>query len=184
MQELLEALLRYAQQVLYAHYMVPAEGVTPQQVARAQALLDELATLARLHTPAEAFDGRLLELYTVIPRKMAKVEDYLVGALDTPEAVSAAAALLSEEQALLDVMAGQVKRNEQSRGGEGEPPSLPEAMYHRLTLQAVREAAECLMLANGTTTTLDVKRLLRRQGYWAVQAHVSFLMDVLAGPAG
>ena len=42
-----------------------------------------------------------------------------------------------------------------------------------LTDAAVRDAAVTTSAQTGTTTTLDVKRQLRREGYWAVQADVS-----------
>ena len=43
----------------------------------------------------------------------------------------------------------------------------------RINRQAVRMAATTLMLAEGSTTTLDVKNRLRKQGYLAQQADVS-----------
>ncbi|EAY30587.1 WGR domain-containing protein [Microscilla marina] len=46
-----------------------------------------------------------------------------------------------------------------------------------LTKDAVKEAAEDLIEAFGTTTTLDVKNKLRQQGFQALQAEVSTLMD-------
>ncbi|WP_299456943.1 WGR domain-containing protein [uncultured Microscilla sp.] len=48
-----------------------------------------------------------------------------------------------------------------------------------LTKDAVKEAAEDLIEAFGTTTTLDVKNKLRQQGFQALQAEVSTLMDAV-----
>lgn len=48
-----------------------------------------------------------------------------------------------------------------------------------LTQEAVKEAAEDLIEAFGTTTTLDVKNKLRQQGFQAMQADVSRLMDIV-----
>ena len=45
---------------------------------------------------------------------------------------------------------------------------------------AIKQAAEHLMLSNGATTTLEVKSLLRQQGYHAVQSDVSMWMDRLS----
>lgn len=45
--------------------------------------------------------------------------------------------------------------------------------FLRVTDAAVRFAAAEASLATGTTTTLDVKRVLRAHGFWAVQADVS-----------
>ena len=52
--------------------------------------------------------------------------------------------------------------------------------YYTLSTAAVMDTAISLMQENGTTTTLEVKRSLRNQGYWAVQATVSRLMQYLA----
>jgi len=45
---------------------------------------------------------------------------------------------------------------------------------------AVKQAAEHLLLSNGQTTTLEVKTLLREQGFEAYQADVSQWMDRLS----
>ncbi|MEL6614846.1 MAG: hypothetical protein AAFQ43_03860 [Bacteroidota bacterium] len=45
--------------------------------------------------------------------------------------------------------------------------------YLSLTDRAVRAAAVADATRTGTTTTLDIKRALRRRGYWATQADVS-----------
>lgn len=52
--------------------------------------------------------------------------------------------------------------------------------YYTISDGAVLEAALLLMLENGTTTTLEVKQVLRAHGYWAIQADVSVLMQQLA----
>jgi len=45
---------------------------------------------------------------------------------------------------------------------------------------AVKKSAELLMMINGETTTLEVKKILRLEGYIAYQAKVSELMDIIA----
>jgi len=49
-----------------------------------------------------------------------------------------------------------------------------------LDKNAVRVAAIQLMERNYTTTTLEVKQLLRSQNYWAIQGTISRWMDELA----
>ncbi|MEM0964290.1 MAG: hypothetical protein AAGK21_17320 [Bacteroidota bacterium] len=49
-----------------------------------------------------------------------------------------------------------------------------------LTDAAVHDAALFDGADRGTTTTLDVKRVLRDRGYWATQAEVSHRMDRIA----
>jgi hypothetical protein len=57
-------------------------------------------------------------------------------------------------------------------------------VFTPLSLAAVKQAATELMRAHGTTTTLEVKNRLRSQGYWALQADVSRLMEALADAEG
>ena len=47
-------------------------------------------------------------------------------------------------------------------------------------MAAVQRAAEILMMINGETTTLEVKKFLRLEGFIAYQNQVSRLMDELA----
>ena len=68
-------------------------------VDAAQEIIDELANS---HFTIEAFNDILLRLFTVIPRKMGNVRDYLA---NKPEDF---AQIISKEQDLLDVMRGQI----------------------------------------------------------------------------
>lgn len=52
--------------------------------------------------------------------------------------------------------------------------------HQALTLQAVQEAAETLMLLHQQTTTLDVKNYLRKNNYMALQRDVSQFMSTLS----
>lgn len=56
--------------------------------------------------------------------------------------------------------------------------------YRPLTLSAVRHAARRTAACTGTTTTLDVKRALREEGFWAIQDEVSWFMARLASREG
>jgi hypothetical protein len=57
-------------------------------------------------------------------------------------------------------------------------------LYKKLTTRAVRHAAELLMRQNGSTSTLEVKMLLRTQLYMAFQNDVSSKMTSLATQCG
>lgn len=52
--------------------------------------------------------------------------------------------------------------------------------YLSLTDRAVRAAAVLDAERTGTTTTLDIKRVLRDRGYWATQADVSRRLSRIA----
>jgi hypothetical protein len=62
------------------------------------------------------------------------------------------------------------------------PPSI--VLYKKLTTRAVRHAAEMLMRQTGSTSTLEVKMLLRTQLYMAFQKDVSSKMNTLATQCG
>lgn len=49
--------------------------------------------------------------------------------------------------------------------------------YKTLTRDVVRDVAKDLLESNNTTTTLEIKQELRKQGYWAKQDDVSTHMD-------
>ena len=115
--------LRAAADAALAQYLVTPSGVTARQVAEAQAHLDALVALAgRLagSGAAPAFDRRLLDLYTAIPRKMADVRDHLLGERLVAEDVPA---LLEAEQEALDRMAQRVRLADVP-----ERPTLPDAL--------------------------------------------------------
>ncbi|MEO1478952.1 MAG: WGR domain-containing protein [Bacteroidota bacterium] len=133
---LVDALTRYATQSIRRNYHVTADQVTAAQVAEAQALLDGLTALVR--QPAAglgAFNQTLLDLYTVIPRRMGNVQDYLLGALPDPSDTSSIDTLLADEQATLDVMAGQVKVNAQRTTMPDAPQTLEAAMGLRVAVE-------------------------------------------------
>lgn len=52
--------------------------------------------------------------------------------------------------------------------------------FKKPTARTIRQVAEALMNQNGITTTLEVKHMLRNQGYWATQKQVSKMMDRIA----
>jgi hypothetical protein len=59
-----------------------------------------------------------------------------------------------------------------------------QSFYKKLTTRAVRHAAEILLRQNGSTSTLEVKMLLRTQLYMAFQNDVSSKMNTLATQCG
>jgi hypothetical protein len=56
--------------------------------------------------------------------------------------------------------------------------------YLTVTKEVVAEFFNALLVVNGETTTLDVKRLLRDRGYFATQTHTSALVVEIAEENG
>ena len=96
---IVEKLQAMARETIQKNYTVKASAVTQDMVDAAQKIIDDLANNS---ATIEEFNTNLLKLFTVIPRKMGNVRDYLA---NKPEDF---AQIISKEQDLLDVMRGQI----------------------------------------------------------------------------
>ena len=96
---IVEKLQNMARETIRKNYTVKASSVTQDMVDAAQKIIDALANNS---ATVEEFNANLLKLFTVIPRKMGNVRDYLSS---KPEDF---AQIISKEQDLLDVMRGQI----------------------------------------------------------------------------
>lgn len=103
---IVEKLQAMARETIRKNYTIKASAVTQDMVDAAQKVIDDLANNS---ATVEEFNANLLKLFTVIPRKMGNVRDYLS---NKPEDF---AQIISKEQDLLDVMRGQiyVKRDDE-----------------------------------------------------------------------
>lgn len=96
---IVEKLQNMARETISKNYTVKASAVTQDMVDAAQKVIDDLANNS---AGVEDFNSSLLKLFTIIPRKMGNVRDYLA---DKTEDF---ARIISKEQDLLDVMRGQI----------------------------------------------------------------------------
>ncbi len=125
--DLVNELINFAQQSVYQNYNVSSEQVTIQQVKKAQSILDKLSKKVKRKLDAEAFNEQLMDLYTIIPRRMSKVKDHLITAPLNKKELEEIEDKLAEEQATLDVMRGQVEMNDQKAEQQIKPKTLLEA---------------------------------------------------------
>lgn len=88
-----------ARETISKNYTVKASTVTQSMVDAAQEVIDQLANN---DSTVEEFNEMLLKLFTIIPRKMGNVRDYLANDKEQ------FAKIISKEQDLLDVMRGQI----------------------------------------------------------------------------
>ena len=88
-----------ARETISKNYTVKASAVTQSMVDAAQEVIDQLANN---DSTVEEFNEMLLKLFTIIPRKMGNVRDYLANNKEQ------FAKIISKEQDLLDVMRGQI----------------------------------------------------------------------------
>lgn len=96
---IVEKLQSLARDTIHKNYTVKASAVTQDMVDKAQEVIDALANAT---ASVAEFNENLLKLFTVIPRKMGNVRDYLANNNDD------FAKIISKEQDLLDVMRGQI----------------------------------------------------------------------------
>ena len=118
--DFLNQLNRYSNTSISSNYTVTVQNVTKEQVAKAQSIMDELFSnhLHNFNTTIECveeFNRKLLELYAVIPRKMAQVREFL---LQDTATKNEARKLLDNQQEILDVMATQVQISKQDYNEE------------------------------------------------------------------
>lgn len=99
--EIVKRLWDYANKTIQSAYSVRAEAVTQAMIDAAQKKIDYIAANYK-NWSVDEFNKNLNELFIIVPRKMKRVSDCLVS--DSSEYDKK----LSEEQSLLDTMAGQV----------------------------------------------------------------------------
>lgn len=94
-----EDIERYSKRVLESNYSISYDKVTPKMIEEAT----ELLLFIQNQSFVKPINDALLDLFQVIPRKMYKVEEYLVKDL------SELSDILDREWSLLDVIKGRVQ---------------------------------------------------------------------------
>lgn len=134
-QMLLDKLQAYQHGVVTTNYQVGAGSVTKAQVAEAQIIIDQLAG----EVDVVEYNNQLLELFQIIPRKMSKVNDYLIHAhWPKNEYLEEMNKKVQTEQDLLDTMASQVVQSNLAKENVDDSRTLLDAMgvtIERATLE-------------------------------------------------
>ena len=99
--EIVEKLMKYANQSISDNYTVSAKNVTIKQLDKADEVLNSLFAFDK--NDLDGFNKLLMELYTIVPRKMKNVKDFLANNSDQIDTI------LNDEKDNLDVMRGQVQ---------------------------------------------------------------------------
>ena len=123
---IIKRLFEFANNTIQNAYKVSSNVVTQAMVDKAQSILDDLKVNYSQYN-LEEINKKLVELFTVIPRKMKYVSDYLVSSLEEKELEK----VFDREQSLLDTMAGQVYKSpkkEDSNISVSEKGSMLEEM--------------------------------------------------------
>lgn len=112
-----DTLQSYAKCSVKKNYLVASENVTQKQIDEAQTIVDSIANKSeRKNIKPDDINALLTNLYSIIPRRMSNVKSYLFkdsGWMEfTKDRIDN---LIANEQATLDVMAGQVSTNTKTK---------------------------------------------------------------------
>lgn len=110
-ESLFDKLLSFARDSVKQNYTISSDAVTQAQISEAQVYIDSLTNLVSNGAviDIDKFNKLLLELYTVIPRRMTNVRDHLIkNTRDYRKLLQDARNIIDSEQKTLDVMRGQV----------------------------------------------------------------------------
>lgn len=113
--QLFEDLMSYANKSIQRNYKVTQEAVTQAQIDAAQEVLNKAAALVKVGVDIQQINDLLIKLYTIIPRKMKDVRDFLIERADDKDDINKINDFLANEQDTLDTMAGQVKLLQQQK---------------------------------------------------------------------
>lgn len=105
--DIVTILLNKARTSIAENYLVSYTDVTQKQIDEAQNVLNSVLEYRTKYVPVAELNNRLLNLYTIVPRKMKRVQENLLSTFDTTKLKE----IIKNEQELLDTMATQVSQN-------------------------------------------------------------------------
>lgn len=106
----IKEIIGYSSLSVKQNYTVSSKDVSKKQIDTAQDVLNTVVSLVEKSVPKNRINDKLIELYTVIPRKMNKVQNYLIP--DVKDYSNIVNKLITSEQDTLDALAGQVNMNQ------------------------------------------------------------------------
>jgi poly [ADP-ribose] polymerase len=113
--KLVHELMGFANKSIQQNYKVSQEAVSEQQVNSAQEVITMIISKLAIDVEIKDVNDLLLKLFTIIPRKMDNVRDYLCIAITDNRSLDNAKSVIDNEQSALDTMAGQVRLLQQQR---------------------------------------------------------------------
>ena len=115
--DLINFLMSEARQSIKRDYEISTESVTEEQINQCQNIINNINIAKDYNTPdnlkLQEVNERLVQLYTLIPRRMADTRHYFLKTWNIPFLVE----LLQAEQSRLDTLKSQVNINQASSNG-------------------------------------------------------------------
>tara|TARA_R110002050_G_scaffold34397_8_gene86854 strand:+ start:20333 stop:21622 length:1290 start_codon:yes stop_codon:yes gene_type:complete len=112
---LFDELMSFANKAIQKNYKVTQDTVTQKQIDSAQDILNDAVKSVKIGMDVNKLNELLISLYSIIPREMKDVRDYLINTSDVKNNLDKVNDFLSNEQDTLDTMAGQVRLLKQQR---------------------------------------------------------------------
>jgi poly [ADP-ribose] polymerase len=113
--KLVDDLMAFANKSIQRNYKVTQEAVSEQQVNAAQEVIDTISALLKIGVDKKHVNDMLLKLYTIIPRRMDNVKNYLINDVSDSKDLENVQKFIGQEQSTLDTMAGQVQLLKQQK---------------------------------------------------------------------
>lgn len=172
--ELFIKLMGLAKMSVTTNYSISSDSVTQIQVDEAQSHVTEITKIAKIGASKAKVNDILLELYTVIPRRMKHVQDHLIQTeIKTSADLQTLRQIIDNEQKTLDVMAGQVSMHEVVDDGDLNTPSrtILEALGITVELCNDRDVLAVQKLMAGDSREL---RNVYRVGHKTSRTHYDY----------
>lgn len=132
---LIESLQKYAKATVERSYSISSSAVTKAQIDSAQKILNslslEIPTISITTVDVGKINLLLVELYSILPRKMKKVADHLAREGETREEFQKR---LIDEQTLLDALSSQVSADSATDSEEDTSKSLLDVLGIKVEL--------------------------------------------------
>ncbi len=132
--KLIDELMLFANKSIAKNYKVTQDAVSEQQVLAAQEVIDTISSLLVLGVDKKHVNDMLLKLYTIIPRRMDNVKDYLINDVNDDSSLEVAQKFIGNEQSTLDTMAGQVQLIKQQKQAELDAANGVEDKQDQITI--------------------------------------------------
>lgn len=168
-ENIVNRLMMLAKQSIQKNYLVASSGVTDLMIRKAQSIIADLSSNATDDT--YLFNELLVELFTIIPRKMDSVANYTAKSIYDMENI------IKREQALLDVMRGQVavQEVEESYTGHKENQTILEKLG--LEIQNTDDEDKRIILKNSGELSGKVLNSWKVTNKKTQEKYMSFLQE-------
>lgn len=145
--DIIKRLFDFANKTIQSSYKVSSSQVTQAMVDAAQKELDYISSNYKKMN-VKIFNEHLLNLFTIIPRKMQDVKAYLAYDSDDMENI------IVREQGILDTMAGQVYK----------PKKVNKVVVEENNLPVEKSILDEMGIAMEDATEEDIKRIKKAMG--------------------